>query len=226
MRIDIDSSTHAGTPKRGRRGQLARLAACLLIGLAGCRTDMYDQPKYEPYDPSATFPEGTSSRPLISGTVARGQLRADAHYYEGKVDGKDAEVFPFAVDEQLVQTGQDRFTVFCSMCHGQQGNGRGMVVRRGFSPPPDLHSEPIQKAPVGHIFDVITNGHGAMYGYAARIPVQHRWAIVAYIKALQYSQNADKADLTTEELKAATAAETPAAKAEHGAGSTPGEVKK
>ena len=136
MRIGNEPQIDAGSPQRGSRRLATWLAAGLLIGLAGCRTDMYDQPKYEPYDPSATFSDGTSSRQLVTGTVARGQLRADTLYYEGKIDGKDADIFPFPVDEEFIAMGRDRYTIYCSPCHGQQGNGRGMVVRRGFSPPP------------------------------------------------------------------------------------------
>jgi mono/diheme cytochrome c family protein len=179
----------------------------LVIGLAGCRKDMYDQPKYEAYDPSASFADGTSSRQLVSGTVARGQLRADTLYYEGKTDGKDADVFPFPIDAELLEMGRERYTIFCSPCHGQQGNGKGMVVRRGFSPPPDLHAEYLRKIPVGHFYNVITHGYGAMYSYEARIPVKQRWAIAAYIRALQYSQDAQRSDLTAEELKKLAEAE-------------------
>jgi mono/diheme cytochrome c family protein len=201
MRIGNEPQIDARSPRRGRRRLASWLLASLLVGLAGCRTDMYDQPKYEPYDPSATFSDGTSSRQLVSGTVARGQLRADTLYYEGKIDGKDAEIFPFPIDEEFVELGRDRYTIYCSPCHGQQGNGRGMVVRRGFSPPPNLHSEYLKKIPVGHFYNVITHGYGAMYSYEARIPVKQRWAIAAYIRALQYSQDADKSDLSSEEIK-------------------------
>ena len=201
MRIGNEPRNDARSPRRARGRLTGWLAVSLLVGLAGCRTDMYDQPKYEPYDPSATFADGTSSRQILSGTVARGQLRADTLYYEGKIDGKDADVFPFPIDEATLETGRERYTIFCSPCHGQQGNAKGMVVRRGFSPPPDLNSEYLRKIPVGHFYNVITHGYGAMYSYEARIPVEHRWAIAAYIRALQYSQNAERSDLTADDLK-------------------------
>jgi mono/diheme cytochrome c family protein len=201
MRIGNEPQIDARKPLGGRRRLAGWLALCLVIGLVGCRKDMYDQPKYKVYEPSASFADGTSSRQLLSGTVARGQLREDTHYYEGKVDGKEAVEFPFPITEEIVQTGRERYTVFCSPCHGQQGDGRGMVVRRGFSPPPDLRAEYLRKIPVGHFFNVITHGYGAMYSYEARIPVEHRWAIAAYIRALQYSQDADRSDLSAEELK-------------------------
>lgn len=175
--------------------------AALLLITAGCRKDMYDQPKYEPYDPSTTFTDGTSSRPQVVGTVARGDLQADSYYYQGKADGKDVDQFPFEVTSETLELGRERYQVFCSPCHGRLGDGRGMVVRRGFSPPPSFHAEYLKKIPVGHFYNVISHGYGAMYSYAARIPVRQRWAIAAYIRVLQYSQDADPADLTPDEKK-------------------------
>jgi mono/diheme cytochrome c family protein len=209
MRIGNEPQTDAPRPSGGRYPRAGWLAVCLVLWAGGCRKDMYDQPRYETYEPSKTFADGTSSRPTITGTVARNQLRADTLYYEGKIDGKDAEVFPFPVDEATLEMGRERFTIFCTPCHGQTGDGKGMVVRRGFSPPPDLHSEYLRKIPVGHFYNVITHGHGAMYSYEARIPVRQRWAIAAYIRALQYSQNAERADLTAPELKAVAELEKP-----------------
>lgn len=210
MRIGNEPQIDARSPLGGGRRLPGWLAVCLVIGLSGCRKDMYDQPKYDVYEPSATFADGTSSRQIVSGTVARGQLRADTLYYEGKIDGKNTEVFPFPVDEELLTMGRDRYTVFCSPCHGQQGNGKGMVVRRGFSPPPTFHSEYLRKIPVGHFYNVITHGYGAMYSYEARIPVKQRWAIAAYIRALQYSQDADRSDLSADEIKLLAESEKPA----------------
>ena len=194
MRIGHDFPTDGAYLAGGRR-LAGWLAVALLIGSGGCRRDMYDQPHYEPYEPSTFFSDGTSSRPIPVGTVARGELHADSLYYEGKVDGKDAEVFPIAITAEILETGRERFMVYCTPCHGRLGDGRGMVVRRGFSPPPTFHSEYLRKKPVGHIYNVITHGYGAMYSYAARIPVQHRWAIAAYIRALQYSTDASPDDL-------------------------------
>ena len=170
---------------------------------------MYDQPKSEAYDPSTTFRDGTSSRPQIEGTVARGDLRADDHYYLGKVDGKEAETFPFEVDRTTIELGRQRYMIYCTPCHGRLGDGKGMVVRRGFSPPPTFHSEYLRKIPVGHFFEVITNGHGAMYSYAARIPVDQRWAIAAYIRTLQYSWDAKSEDLNEDDRKKMAEAATP-----------------
>ena len=184
----------------GRLALLAGLAATLLSA-GGCRRDMYDQPKYDAYDPSTFFKDGSSSRQQIDGTVARGDLEADSLYYKGKIDGKDADILPFAADREVLELGRERYLIFCSPCHARTGDGRGMIVRRGFSPPPTFHSEYLRKKPVGHIFNVITHGYGAMYSYAARVPVRDRWAITAYIRAMQYSREASPDDLTEDERK-------------------------
>ncbi len=194
MRTGNELQTDAPPPLGGRR-LVGWLAVSLVLCAGGCRKDMYDQAHYESYEPSTFFADGTSSRPVIAGTVARGELRADSLYYEGKIDGKDADVFPFEIDAATLETGRERFMVFCTPCHGRLGDGRGMVVRRGFSPPPTFHSDYLRQKPVGHFFNVMTHGYGAMYSYAARIPVKHRWAIAAYIRALQYSTNANPSDL-------------------------------
>jgi cbb3-type cytochrome c oxidase subunit III len=156
---------------------------------------MHDQPKYESLEASTFFPDGRSSRPLVPGTVARGQLREDTHLYEGKVAGKPAETFPFPIDLKILERGRQRYNIYCSPCHDRLGNGDGMVVRRGFRRPPSYHIERLRQAPPGYLYDVITNGFGAMQDYAAQVPVRDRWAIVAYIRALQLSQNAHLNDV-------------------------------
>jgi len=166
----------------------------LCVG-TGCRQDMHDQPKYESLEASTFFPDGRASRPLVPGTVARGQLREDTHLYEGKVAGKPAETFPFPIDLKILERGQQRYNIYCSPCHDHVGNGDGMVVRRGFRHPPPYHIERLRQAPAGYFYDVITNGFGAMQDYAAQIPVRDRWAIVAYVRALQLSQNATLNDV-------------------------------
>jgi Cytochrome C oxidase, cbb3-type, subunit III len=209
MRIGNHTSKHAPRPATLRR-HAGWLAACCLIFWAGCRRDMYEQPRYKEYRPSAFFADGTSSRAPVPGTVARGELRLDPVYYLGKTaEGKDSDVFPMPVDRDLIELGHERYLVYCSPCHGRAGDGRGMVVRRGFSPPPTFHSDYLKKIPVGHFFSVMTNGYGAMYSYAARVPVKHRWAIAAYIRTLQYSQDANPQDLSPAEREALAAADDP-----------------
>lgn len=168
------------------------LACCLAAGLlaAGCRQDMHDQPKFKPLAKNDFFADRRSARPLVDGTVARGHLRGDAALYTGKADGKPVDTFPFAVSAAVMARGQERFDIFCSPCHGRTGAGDGMIVRRGYRKPPTFHEDRLRQAAPGYTFDVITNGFGAMPDYAQQIPVQDRWAIVAYIKALQRSQHA------------------------------------
>ena len=163
--------------------------------LSGCRQDMHDQPKYVPLRQSAFFNDQRSSRPIVDGTVARGQLHEDALMYTGKVNGEDATVFPMRVDAPVMARGQQRFDIYCSPCHGRTGQGDGMIVRRGYRRPPSMHQDRLRTAPVGHFFDVITNGFGAMPDYAAQIKAEDRWAIAAYIRALQLSEHAALADV-------------------------------
>ncbi len=190
-------STTRTTPAALRKA-IASLGAValMLIGLAGCHKDMYDQPKLKPYAESSFFKDRTSFRPLVPGTIARGELRADKHRDFGKTaDDKLVDTFPFPVTEEVMARGKERFQIFCYPCHGATGSGDGMIVRRGLSPPPSFAIERLQQAPVGHFFDVITNGYGSMYPYGYRVPVDDRWAIIAYVRALQFRQNAQVADL-------------------------------
>jgi mono/diheme cytochrome c family protein len=156
---------------------------------------MHDNPRYEPLEQSTFFADGRSQRPLLANTVARGQLREDEHLYAGKVNGQLATEFPIPVNANLMLRGQERFNVFCSPCHGRTGKGDGMVVRRGYRAPMSFHDPRLRQAPPGYVFDVITNGFGAMPDYATQIPVEDRWAIAAYFKALQLSQNATVNDV-------------------------------
>jgi mono/diheme cytochrome c family protein len=168
----------------------------LLAAIAGaCRQDMHNQPKYIPFRQSTFFSDSLSARPLVAGTVARGQLKDDPLLYTGKENGADAAVFPFPVDARLMARGQQRFDVFCSPCHGRTGQGDGMVVRRGYRRPAPFADERLRQAPVGHFFDVMTNGFGAMPDYAAQINPADRWAIVAYVRALQLSAHASLAEV-------------------------------
>jgi mono/diheme cytochrome c family protein len=155
-----------------------------------CRQDMHDQPKYEPLEAGPMFRDGQSARGLVEDTVARGHLGEDEQFSTGKVNGQLADAFPYPVTADMVNRGQERFNVFCSPCHDRAGTGRGMVVRRGYRQPPSLHDQRLKDAPVGHFFDVMTNGFGAMPDYRAQIPAADRWAIVAYVRALQRTTGA------------------------------------
>ncbi len=179
--------------RRSKRLPLAAFVAALV--LAACRADMHEQPRYNPLDSSDFFEDGRSARPEVPGTVARGHLRTDDHYYLGKVNGKAADTFPFPVTRAVLERGRERFNIFCTPCHGLTGEGRGMIVQRGFPPPPSYHIDRLRQAPPGHFYGVITNGFGAMYSHAARIAPEDRWAIVAYIRALQMSHHATLADV-------------------------------
>ena len=165
---------------------------CVLCPLCvlGCRQDMHDQPKFVPLRQSTFFSDSRSARPLVAGTVARGQLRDDVLLYTGKANGKDADMFPFLIDGKVMSRGQERFDIYCSPCHGRTGQGDGMIVRRGYRRPPTYHQDRLRDAPVGHFFDVITNGFGAMPDYAAQIRPDDRWAVIAYVRALQLSEHA------------------------------------
>jgi mono/diheme cytochrome c family protein len=174
-------------------GALA-MAACL-----GCVPDMADQPRYEPLEESAFFDDGMSARPRVEGTVARGELYLDSHFYRGTVNGESADTLPVELDERLLLRGQERFNIFCSHCHDKVGSGRGMVVQRGFPQPPSYHIERLRVAPVGQIFDVITNGRGRMPEHGTLLAHEDRWAIVAYVRTLQLSQYANASLLSDDE---------------------------
>jgi mono/diheme cytochrome c family protein len=195
-----------------QRSRLARAgiflaAACASLAV-GCRQDMQVQPRYNPYDASSFFDDGRSARQPVAGTVARGQLHLDALLYTGKVDGKDAEVFPFPVTRADLDRGRERFNIYCAPCHDITGGGRGMIVLRGFPAPPSFHIDRLRQAPPGHFFDVMTNGFGVMYSYASRVSPEDRWRIAAYIRALQLSQKADIED-TPATVREKLQAETP-----------------
>jgi cytochrome c553 len=155
-----------------------------------CRQDMHNQPRYKPFAATSFFGDGRSERPVIEDTVARGQLHLDQARYTGKENGKDIAYFPIQITRADVERGQERFNIFCSPCHGRLGDGHGMIVSRGLRQPPSYYDPRLVNAPVGHFFDVMSNGYGAMYSYASRVPVDDRWRIAAYIRALQLSQNA------------------------------------
>lgn len=172
-------------------------ALLLLIALtSACRLDMHVQPRYNPLSRSDFFPDQRAARPLIEGTVARGQLHEDTYFYTGKVGNTPGDVMPFPVSAEVLARGRERFNIFCAPCHSRVGDGNGFVPSRGFArKPPSFHIQRLQKAPVGYFFDVITEGFGIMPDYASQIPPQDRWDIVAYVRALQLSQNATMADV-------------------------------
>ena len=210
-------ATSRGHRAGGRHACSAVLAAALLL-LAGCRNDMYEQARYEPLEPSSFFEDGKSSRPLVAGTVpredARGAPPAGANedvFYSGWDKGRLAETIPFPVDKEqlkpLLERGQERYRIFCVPCHAESGDGRGMIVRRGFNPPPPYYSDELLKKPIGHFFDVMTRGYGTMYSYATRIPPRDRWAIAAYIRVLQLSQHAPAAELPEQDRRQLPAAD-------------------
>jgi mono/diheme cytochrome c family protein len=176
------------------RNDLCALGVICVLG-AACRQDMHDQPKYIPLRESSFFGDQRSARPLVPGTVARGQLHEDALLYTGKENGADATLFPLTIDGAVMARGRERFDIYCSPCHGRTGRGDGMVVRRGLRHPPSFHDQRLRDAPVGHFFDVMTNGFGAMPDYAAQVRVGDRWAIAAYIRALQFSEHATITDI-------------------------------
>ncbi len=172
--------------------------ATLLFG-AGCRQDMHDQPKFKGFRPSAFFADGRSVRPLVPGTVARGHLNDDALLYTGKIGENFSPEFPFPVTRAVLERGQERYNIFCSPCHDRVGTGQGMIVQRGYKQPPSFHQDRLRQQPPGYFFHVIGNGFGVMPDYAAQIPVRDRWAIVAYIRALQLSQHVPVAELSPQE---------------------------
>jgi hypothetical protein len=172
-------------PKMALCGGVIALAAMT----TACRDDMHDQPRYKPFAATTFFGDGRSARPAIADTVARGQLRVDLPRFTGKENGKDIDFIPIQITRADVERGHERFNIFCSPCHGRLGDGHGMIVTRGLRQPPSYHDERLRNAPIGHFFDVMTNGYGAMYSYASRVPVDDRWRIASYIRALQLSQN-------------------------------------
>ena len=177
----------------------AILTAMLVLSAAtACRQEMYDQPRYKPLGKSDFFADSRQARPPVEGTVARGMLRADARLYSGKEGAALVSVFPLPVTRALLDRGRQRYDIFCAPCHDRTGGGNGMVVQRGYRQPPAFAIDRLREQPVGHFYDVITNGFGAMPDYAAQIGVEDRWAIVAYVRALQLSQAARVEDVPAE----------------------------
>jgi cbb3-type cytochrome c oxidase subunit III len=185
---------HLRTISLGRGAVLLLTVAGLLL-LAGCREDMHNQPKFIPLRENSFYPDGRSARPVLEGTIARGQLEDDPLLYTGKINGQEIDQFPFPIMAQDLARGRERFAIYCSPCHSLLGDGNGMIVQRGFKRPPSYFEARLLKAPVGHFFNVMTNGWGAMPDYSAQVPVADRWRIAAYIRALQLSRTAKLGDL-------------------------------
>lgn len=177
------------------------LGAAGLLFLAGCREDMQNQPKYIPLRETDFYGDGRSARPKVEGTIARGQLEDDSLLYTGKINGQDANQFPFPITAKDLARGRERFNIYCSPCHSQLGDGNGMIVQRGFKRPPSYFEPRLLNAPVGHFFNVITNGRGAMADYSAQVPIADRWRIAAYIRALQYAQTGKVSDVATQQAE-------------------------
>lgn len=194
----MKTETAFGTRDSGFARRRALALSLLALAAVGCRQDMHDQPKYTPYQPSEFFADQRSARPAIEGTIAQGQLFEDELLHTGRVGDQPATVFPFQVDDAVMRRGRERFNIYCTPCHGLTGDGDGMVVQRGYRRPPSFNVDRLRQAPPGHVYDVITNGFGAMPDYAAQVPVRDRWAIAAYIRALQLSQYAVAAELPQE----------------------------
>jgi hypothetical protein len=176
-----------------RVGAFGAMAAMLV--LAGCRQDMHDQPKFIPQRGTTFFADGRSVRPQVIGTIARNQMHENEYFYTGMVAGKEGDGFPIALTPAVMQRGQERYNIYCTPCHSRVGNGDGMIVQRGYRPAGDFHTDRLRTAPLGHFFYVMSNGYGAMPDYAAQLTPEDRWAVVAYIRALQLSQDAKPGDV-------------------------------
>src|ERR1700736_4900795 len=185
----------------GRAKDLARVACALglltiVSLLSPCRPAMHAQPRQNPLSRSDFFTDQRSARPPVEGTVARGQLHEDSYFYTGKIGSNPGDAMPFPVTKDVLERGRERYNIYCAPCHSRVGDGNGFVPSRGFArKPPSFHDQRLQKSPLGYFFDVMTNGFGIMPDYASQIPPRDRWNIVAYIRALQLSQNATKADV-------------------------------
>ena len=196
---------------------LAFLLAAITL-LSGCRIDMHVQPKQNPLSRSDFFTDQRSERPPVEGTVGRGQLRDDTYFYTGKIGNNPGDYMPLKVTKEVLKRGRERYNIFCAPCHSRVGDGNGFIPSRGFArKPPSYHIPRLQKAPLGYFYDVITNGFGIMPDYASQIPPQDRWNIVAYVRALQLSQNATRADVPQGQT---VPSEPPAFRGQPGSGAT------
>jgi Cytochrome C oxidase, cbb3-type, subunit III len=188
LNLSSRNSVTQGEGSARWRGLLCVVALAILSG--GCRQDMHIQPKYLPYQETPFFADGRDERPVVEGTVARGHLRLDELLYTGNENGEVSDKFPFPMTREDIERGRQRYNIYCTPCHAYNGSGNGMIVQRGFPQPPSFHINRLRQAPVGHFYQVMTDGFGLMYSYAARVEPEDRWRIAAYIRALQLSQHA------------------------------------
>lgn len=182
-----------------RKRSFITMAAVTLLLAGACRRDMQDQPKYKPLGASRFFADGRDARPTPAGTIARDELDYDDAFHTGQQNGAFLDVIPVPVDGKLLRRGRDRYDIYCSPCHGRTGDGNGMVAQRGVKIPADLHTDRLRSVPPGYIYQVIKNGYGAMGDYGDQVPVDDRWAVVAYVKALQLSRDATVNDVPADE---------------------------
>ncbi len=193
-----DAANWAQAPGNSmKRATTLAATAAGLLALCGCRQDMHNQPKFYPQRGTTFYADGRSARPQVENTVARNQLHENAYFYTGLVGGKEGDGMPLPVNAELLARGQEKYNIFCTPCHSRVGNGAGMIVQRGYRPAGNFHTDRLRNAPLGHFYSVIANGYGAMPEYASQIGPEDRWAIVAYIRALQLSQNAKPADVAS-----------------------------
>jgi len=171
------------------------VAMLSVLVLAGCRQDMHNQPKFVPQRGTTFFADGRSARPQVENTVGRDQMHEAAYFYTGLIDGKEGDGLPLPLTEAMMQRGQERYNLYCTPCHSRVGNGNGMIVQRGYKPAGNFHTDRLRQAPLGHFFQVMTNGYGAMPDYSAQLTPEDRWAVAAYVRALQLSQNAKESDV-------------------------------
>jgi mono/diheme cytochrome c family protein len=187
-------------PRRTRQGFAVLLVAGLVVmGASGCHQGMWNNSRLKPLEKGPFFQNGMSAQPFVEGTVAFEQPETDELFYTGKINGQFSPVFPFEITKDVLKRGQDRFNIFCSPCHSRVGDGNGMIVQRELKRAGNYHQQRLVDSPPGYFFDVMTNGFGVMYSYASRIKPEDRWAIAAYIRVLQLSQNASLADVPPEE---------------------------
>jgi mono/diheme cytochrome c family protein len=209
--MSIHTQTRRARPIRLPRALVAGLLLAAVFG-AGCRQDMHDTPRYEPFEESDFFADKRAMRPAIEGAVARGMLRENDLFYTGLVDDDLTGTLPpeVVVDRALLERGQERYNIYCAPCHSQLGDGNGMVVQRGYKRPVSFHDDRLREERIGYFYDVITNGFGQMPNYAAQVAPADRWAIAAYIRALQLSQNATVDDVPASERGVLDGTATPA----------------